>query len=60
MPLAKTYEARFLRGGGFDGGTELIVWMEGRVGPEECGVRPDASTPSAVQARFRNEAGDVT
>ncbi len=56
MPLARTYEARFLRGGGFDGGTELVVWVDGSVGPAACGEMPGSGV---VTAHFRNEAGEA-
>jgi len=33
--LCERHALRFLEGGGFDGGTELIVWTPGRIQPEE-------------------------
>ncbi|MEM8931672.1 MAG: hypothetical protein AAGE94_10870 [Acidobacteriota bacterium] len=53
MPLPSAYETRFLNGGGFDGGTELIVWAKGQVGPDACG----STTPSGV-AQLEIEARD--
>lgn len=42
-PLATTYDARFLNGGPFDGGTRLIVWRDNLSGAFErvpCGAMP--------------------
>lgn len=36
MPLPSAYETRFLSGGGFDGGTELLVFVHGRTPPRVC------------------------
>ncbi len=32
-PLATTFAARYIRGGGFDGGTDLIVWRDSKFPP---------------------------
>ena len=45
-PLATTFAARFLNGGDFDGGTDLIVWRDSKVNqgaftcPAVAGTRP--------------------
>jgi hypothetical protein len=45
-PLATNFGVRYLNGGGFDGGTDLLVWRDSKVnqGPFTCpalaGVRP--------------------
>jgi hypothetical protein len=57
MPLATTYETRFLSGGGFDGGTDFLVWLDGKVGPLPCGEGPEPGASRVVAASFRNEAG---
>lgn len=38
--LGSRYRGRYLDGGPFDGGTDLVVWLEGtrRGGPVECGT----------------------
>ncbi|MCP4592572.1 MAG: hypothetical protein GY842_17710 [bacterium] len=56
--------ARFLRGGGFDGGTQLLVWSEGLgadVEPVTCGELP-VSDPLAVRmsAVYRDEQGSYS
>lgn len=40
MPLPAAYQTRFLQGGGFDGGTELLVWVHGRIPPAACANVP--------------------
>lgn len=57
MPLASAYETRFLNGGGFDGGTEFIVWIDGSVGPLACGDVPLPEASSVIEASFRRESG---
>lgn len=59
MPLARTYESRFLRGGGFAGGTELVVWTKGRVEPAACGEAPGPRNTPVVMAEFRSQAGEA-
>jgi hypothetical protein len=41
-PLATTFAARFLNGGAFSGGTNLLVWRDSKVnqGPFTCGTLP--------------------
>jgi hypothetical protein len=45
-PLATTFATRFLNGGVFDGGTDLIVWRDSKTiptggnGPQTCGDTP--------------------
>lgn len=45
-PLASTWATRYLNGGAFDGGTDLIVWRDSTQNGDsnaffECGVGPD-------------------
>jgi hypothetical protein len=43
-PLGSGYRARYLNGGGFDGGTDLVIWAEPRFSvlePSECGRRAE-------------------
>ncbi len=43
MPLASLYYARYLNGGAFAGGTDLVVWRDNRkleVGPSACASGP--------------------
>lgn len=58
MPLARSYETRFLSGGAFDGGTDLIVWLDGQFGPTACDAVVDRDVGVFLQARFRNEKGE--
>lgn len=44
-PLATTWGARFLSGGAFDGGTDLVVWREG--GSDVDGFSCAAGSPGA-------------
>ncbi|MEO8276246.1 MAG: hypothetical protein ABI639_08490 [Thermoanaerobaculia bacterium] len=46
-PLGTKYRARYLTGGGFSGGTNLVVWAE-----------PSVPTPEAVTCGHRNEFVD--
>jgi hypothetical protein len=59
-PLGSSYRARFLDGGGFDGGTRLIVWSEvGLFGirePFPCGA--DCSGSRSLSITLRSQAGE--
>ncbi len=60
-PLSSNLRTRYLSGGGFDGGTELLVWTEG-VGPNiaavTCGEVPFTIAESVrVRARVRDTQG---
>lgn len=59
MPLPRTYRTRFLHGGGFDGGTDLLVWLGGTTAPAVCETTPTAQT-FILSASVRNEAGKGT
>lgn len=59
MPLPRAYRTRFLRGGGFDGGTDLVVWLDGTTLPTACGATPTDQT-FTFSATARNEAGKVS
>ena len=44
IPLSSLYYARYVNGGTFTGGTDLIVWRDNRrasVNPQACGKTPD-------------------
>jgi hypothetical protein len=57
MPLPRAYQTRFLEGGGFDAGTELLVWIHGRIRPFRCdAVSADRPT---VYLESRSERGVV-
>ncbi|MEO1083625.1 MAG: hypothetical protein AAFY88_05235 [Acidobacteriota bacterium] len=55
-PLPVAYETRFLRGGDFDGGTELILWTKGQIGPAECGA-PEPEGRPRLELVARTERG---
>jgi len=57
-PLARTYRARYLSGGGFLGTTDLVIWQEGRSGPNGCDSSPgtDASIFQLYED-FHDETG---
>lgn len=44
IPLSSLYYARYVNGGAFSGGTDLVVWRDNRdtdVAPQACGSQPD-------------------
>jgi hypothetical protein len=48
LPLSNVWRTRFLTGGGFDGGTHLIVWRDTRRFPNnplQCGVQTPGWVP---------------
>jgi hypothetical protein len=46
-PLATTFAARFVNGGGFDGGTDFIVWRDSKTRPTGAnGTHSCSSAPS--------------
>ncbi|MEM1180434.1 MAG: hypothetical protein AAGM22_18970, partial [Acidobacteriota bacterium] len=57
LPLPTAYETRFLRGGDFDGGTELILWARGQIGPAECGA-PEVADRPLFRFDVRTERGE--
>ena len=61
--MSHTYRSRFLNGGGFDGGTELILWHAGfcvPIGTQVCGGSPlPAELTQELVFTFRDERGDV-
>ncbi len=64
LPLSSRYRTRFLNGGGFDGGTEIIVWAQQRApfffgGPREppCEAGCYSAAGLRVFARARDERG---
>jgi hypothetical protein len=62
-PLSSAHRVRFLNGGGFDGGTELLYWTEGRGPfdelPVECGELPgDGVEVIHAYGRFRDQGGE--
>lgn len=54
-PLGNRYRTRFLQGGPFDGGTDLLVWTASfKTAVDNC---DSPATEIFLGARFRNEAG---
>ncbi|MFL6260276.1 MAG: hypothetical protein ACJ76Y_11240 [Thermoanaerobaculia bacterium] len=52
IPLSSLYYARYVNGGTFSGGTDLIVWRDNRrasVAPGECGKAPSWSPLGEMQ-----------
>jgi hypothetical protein len=44
IPLSSLYYARYLEGGDFNGGTDVVVWRDNRraeAGLRDCGTKPD-------------------
>jgi hypothetical protein len=44
VPLSSLYYARYLEGGGFSGGTDVVVWRDSRradASLHDCGTKPD-------------------
>lgn len=51
-PLSSLYYARYMNGGVFSGGTDVIVWRDNRsasVAPGSCGTSPKWSSPGELQ-----------
>jgi hypothetical protein len=51
-PLSSLYYARYMKGGVFSGGTDLIVWRDNRsanVTPASCGTSPKWTSPGELQ-----------
>lgn len=63
-PLASNFASRYLNGGTFDGGTELVVWRDSKVNqnpfacPAVAGVRPSWYPLSQEQIVIFNEEED--
>lgn len=61
-PLGSRYRGRFMNGGPFDGGTDLLVWLEGDFPSEPlaCGTR-ESHIDGCQAASFRlfDEDGDL-
>ncbi|MEM7588167.1 MAG: hypothetical protein AAF560_32565 [Acidobacteriota bacterium] len=64
MPLSSRLRTRYLTGGGFDGGTELLVWTEGigpNVMPVACGEVPFSIAEAVrIRVRTRDLAGNAS
>ena len=58
MPLPRTYEARFLNGGAFSGGTEVILWAHGTRSRSTCSS--ELKDTLQVHTEVRTEAGIET
>ncbi len=58
MPLPATLRSRFLGGGAFTSGTELLIWMEYRTEPIECG-RNHLDRRFRIEAEWRSEGGEL-
>ncbi len=59
MPLPAALRSRFLKGGIFTGGTDLLIWMEDRTDPIECGD-DHLFEGYLVEAEWRSESGGQT
>jgi hypothetical protein len=64
-PLPTTWAARYVNGGGFDGGTDFLIWREGNssAAPYSCTLQGPASwypLPSTQIAIFDEEEQPVT
>jgi len=60
-PLGSTSVARFLNGGVFNGGTQLLVWRDGRAkqNPFTCGVPPAGLPQQEIVAFDEQEQGQA-
>ncbi len=56
MPLPAALRSRFFNGGIFTGGTDLLIWMEGRTDPIECGD-DHLDGGYLIEAESRSESG---
>lgn len=60
MPLPRTFRSRFLNGGAFTGGTDLVVWLRGNTGLVDCDSDPGArGIFNVVEAVVMNQAGEA-
>ncbi len=60
-PLARNWNARYLTGGAFDGGTQLLVWRDNknsRVTPYNCGTGPTWAPLGEAQTAASGENGE--
>lgn len=58
IPLSSLYYARYLDGGVFSGGTDLVVWRDNRratAAPQACGKSPDWSPMGEMQVVLFDE-----
>jgi len=58
IPLSSLYYARYLDGGAFSGGTDLVVWRDNRratAAPQACGKSPDWSPMGEMQVVLFDE-----
>lgn len=63
QPLGSLYGARYLNGGGFDGGTELAVWRDTKspdIAPVACGALPSWAPLAAGLVPMWDEDEHVT
>ncbi|HKV09956.1 MAG TPA: hypothetical protein VJ725_17585 [Thermoanaerobaculia bacterium] len=52
VPLSSLYYARYMQGGVFSGGTDVVVWRDNRsanVSPASCGTSPKWTAPGELQ-----------
>ena len=62
QPMGSLYGARYLTGGGFDGGTQLVVWRDTKsadVSPVACGALPSWAPLSTGPVPMWDEAENV-
>jgi hypothetical protein len=58
-PLSSKFSTRYLNGGTFDGGTDLLVWREwGGAEPDACNENPVEFNLHRLNAKFFDEAGN--
>jgi PKD repeat protein len=63
QPLGSVYATRYLQGGAFDGGTQLVIWRDSKsadVGPVACGGEPAWSPLDKPRIEVMNEDGIMT
>ena len=61
-PLSTAVRARYLLGGGFDGGTDLLVWSEWSFSdtlPVPCGESPTGASTTIFRAELRELGGGL-
>ena len=62
QPMGSLYGARYLTGGGFDGGTQLVVWRDTKsadVSPVACGALPSWAPLSTGPVPMWDEAENL-
>jgi hypothetical protein len=63
VPLSSLYYSRYIDGGTFSGGTDLVVWRDNRTsraGTHTCGTNPDWAPLGEMQLVFFDEEENPT